>query len=143
MLEPVICPKCRTLSHVDYTNMKRNNTLIKCSHFSEVIRQYERDRERTRKNLEALKRLSEEADKVDEELEGDIDFTAGFAPPEFDFRSITDPVWNCRCSIEAEVRYDKGTGEIQGFKEITRGLGYSIVPRPVLTRVKGFLYGFR
>lgn len=137
MLEPVICPKCRTLSHVDYTNLKRNSTLIKCSHFSEVIRQYERDKAQARRNLEALKRLSEAADKVDEELEGDIDFTAGFAPPEFDFRSITDPVWNCRC-VEP-MRIDLGHFGFKGIK----ALGYTPVTHPTTSGVKGFLFGFR
>lgn len=158
MLEPVICPKCRTLSYVDYSNMKRNNTLIKCSHFSAVIRQYESDKAQAQRNIEALKRLAKEQDEEDRQMEEAIEIQ--FNPPhpfdfpefKFDengnyvssidesvrpdhFRSMSDPVWNCRCFAE---RSNMGYFGYNGVKS----LGYAVVPH-VTVAVKGFLYGFK
>ncbi len=166
MLEPVICPKCRTLSYIDYGRMKINNTLIKCSHFSEVIRQYERDKKQVRLNIEALKRLNEELEKEDAEidrvLEEDITFPEinfgelrfsrmgeligpdedeehvnimGDLFPETDFLFPLDPLWNCRCRVEP-IKEDR-------FIRFGKGLGYTVVPHPVTTGVKGFMYGFK
>ncbi len=149
MLEPVKCPKCRNMNHVARLYPNGYSTYITCSHFSETIAEYERMRKLEKDNAKRIMDICKpEIDRVLEEeglsgspmprgLEGLRFNSAGEPIYEDDegYADALDPIWdvaddpgpwNCRCRIEP-----------------IQGLGYSVVPHPVPSGVKGFMYGYR
>lgn len=136
MLDVVICPKRRSKAFVGTNRHGEFKTMITCGHFSACVQEYKRCEDMRKWNIGKLKELSE-------------------LPP-IDCRSILDPVWETQGddrvreshrSLKGNVFFGMDLECLQPtdikFTLLGKGLGYSPVPHPTTSGVKGFLYGFK